>query len=245
MLSREFIRRTRTQLTRRSRQLRNLIRAEGLRGLGRRIVSALARRLDAQLLLPSVRPTDVLQADLRSPWTPPIQEVGGNGRLVINWVMAPPGPHSGGHTTTFRLIRHLQDQGHTSRVYFYDVYGGDLAYYSDLLRREYANVEVASVFDGMQDADAVFATCWESAYPVFNARCAGKRFYLVQDFEPWFYPAGSSATLAENTYKMGFHAITAGRWLSSLLASRYGMGADHFDFGCDTEIYRLQRRQPA
>ncbi len=186
----------------------------------------------------------MLQADLRSPWTPPIQEVGGNGRLVINWVMAPPGPHSGGHTTTFRLIRHLQDQGHTSRVYFYDVYGGDLAYYSDLLRREYANVEVASVFDGMQDADAVFATCWESAYPVFNARCAGKRFYLVQDFEPWFYPAGSSATLAENTYKMGFHAITAGRWLSSLLASRYGMGADHFDFGCDTEIYRLQRRQP-
>ena len=38
------------------------------------------------------------------------------------------------------------------------------------------------------------------------------RFYLVQDFEPWFYPAGGSARY-DTTYRMGFHAITVGRSL--------------------------------
>ena len=41
---------------------------------------------------------------------------------------------------------------------------------------------------------------------MYNAPSAGKRFYLVQDFEPSFYAAGGAATLAENTYRMGFHA---------------------------------------
>ncbi len=48
------------------------------------------------------------------------------------------------------------------------------------------------------------------------------------------------ATLAENTYRMGFHGVTAGRWLSTFLPERFGMAADSFDFGCDTAIYELQ-----
>lgn len=228
------------QLARRTRQGSTLLRAEGPRAVAAKLMSGIALRLDTQAMLPSVRAVDVLDADLSNPWSPPMRTRRDGDPMLINWVMPPPGEHSGGHTTAFRLIRHLEAQGHTSRIYFYDVYGGDLRYYRDLLRRSYAEVEVASVFDGMPDADAVFATCWESAYAVFNARCAGKRFYLVQDFEPWFYPASATAALAENSYRMGFHAITAGRWLSSLLSSEYGMAADHFDFGCDTDVYTLQ-----
>ena len=67
----------------------------------------------------------------------------------------------------------------------------------------------------------------------------GVRFYLVQDFEPWFYPAGSEALLAEATYRFGFHGITAGRWLPRVLQDTYGMQADHFDFGCDLDRYFL------
>ena len=41
---------------------------------------------------------------------------------------------------------------------------------------------------------------------------------------------------------MGFHGITAGRWLASVLSERFDMTADSFDFGCDTDIYRLTSR---
>jgi hypothetical protein len=38
---------------------------------------------------------------------------------------------------------------------------------------------------------------------------------------------------------MGFHAITAGKWLSSKLRAEFGMQADSFDFGCDTAAYSM------
>src|SRR4029078_8610020 len=70
----------------------------------------------------------------------------------------------------------------------------------------------------------------------------GARFYLVQDFEPSFYPAGSEAMMAEATYRFGFHGVTAGCWLAQLLRRRYGMSADHFDFGHDA-VYEMDRSQ--
>jgi glycosyltransferase involved in cell wall biosynthesis len=97
--------------------------------------------------------------------------------------------------------------------------------------------EVVDFDDGLPDAHATFATFWATAYPVFNARNRGLPCYLVQDFEPWFYPVGSHSVLAENTYRMGFHAITAGRWLAQKLADEYGMTTASFNFGCDTTHY--------
>ena len=59
----------------------------------------------------------------------------------------------------------------------------------------------------------------------------------MQDFEPWFYPLGARNALAEHTYRMGFHAITAGRFLSAKLNAEYGMAADAFDFGSDSAYH--------
>ena len=232
-------RRAMEQILRRARQARAAVREGGVRGLTVRTLDGIARRIDNPRVLASVPDSDVLAADLSAPWAAPYRSVTADEPLTINWVTSPPRQHSGGHTTTFRLIRYLQSRGHDMRVYFFDVYGADLEYYRRLLIENYADLPVGNVFDGMSDAHGVVATCWESAYPAFNARSAGKRFYLVQDFEPWFYPAGAPAALAENTYRMGFHAITAGPWLSSLLRRNYGMDADHFEFGCDTDIYQL------
>jgi glycosyltransferase involved in cell wall biosynthesis len=98
--------------------------------------------------------------------------------------------------------------------------------------------EIGNVRHGMANAHGVVATDWPSAYAVYNARCTGKRFYFVQDFEPFFYPVGTNSVLAENTYRMGFHGITAGPWLAEKLSSDFGMATDHFPFGCDTSHYR-------
>jgi len=160
---------------------------------------------------------------------------------VLNWVMIPAGPGSGGHTTLFRMIRYLETLGYTNRVYFYNVYGGDHQYYESIVRSAYGfHGRVCRLGDGMEDAHGVVATSWATAYPVFNSRCTGKRFYLVQDYEPYFYPVGAVSLLAENTYRMGFHAIAAGAWLAQKLRLEFGMATDFFEFGCDTAVYHRE-----
>ena len=94
---------------------------------------------------------------------------------------------------------------------------------------------------GIEDAHGIFATSWQTAYPVLASPAKGVRFYCVADFEPSFYPAGSEALLAEATYRFGFHGVTHGGWLAQMLRREYGMQADHFDFGCDLETYALDR----
>lgn len=236
--------RTVTAVHRRRRQVKTLVRTVGVRGLTARALAGASRKLERPRLFLGVRDEDVLAADLTRPTTFTATSVPAGRPMTINWVMTAPSQGSGGHTTAFRLIRFLEARGHTCRVYFYDVFGGDFTHFRNIVHSEYADpsTEVGNVLDGMKDADAVFATSWETAYPVFIASSSGKRFYLVQDFEPSFYPAGATAVLAENTYRMGFHGVTAGRWLSELLPERYGMPADGFDFGCDTDRYQLEGR---
>jgi len=231
------------QLGRRYRQFRELWTSEGPRGIVDRMRTAAAERLAPKKAIMPVRSADVQAADLSQPFLAVVPKVSPGQPLVVNWVVIPPGPRSGGYTTLFRIINYLQRQGFANRVYFYNVYRGDHRYYEGIVRRFYGfDGVVASLQDGMEDAHAVVASSWPTAYPVFNSRCAGKRFYFVQDFEPYFYPIGVSNLLAENTYRMGFHAITAGRWLAQKLSAEFGMSTDSFEFGCDTSRYhRLQQ----
>jgi O-antigen biosynthesis protein len=99
--------------------------------------------------------------------------------------------------------------------------------------------EIRDAAEGIADSHAIFATSWETAYPVLTSPAKGARMYLVQDYEPLFYAAGSNALLAQATYRFGFHGLTAGRWLAGMLEREYGMSTDWFDFGCDLERYRL------
>ena len=88
------------------------------------------------------------------------------------------------------------------------------------------------------DVDAIFATGWETAYPAYLDRSNARRFYFVQDFEPSFYPVGSENQLAENTYRFGFEAFTAGKWLATKLHDEYGMTTHPFDFAAEMTLYK-------
>jgi len=187
-----------------------------------------------------VNRADVLAADLSHPFRPMIPDIAPEQPLLLNWVTTPPSPGSGGHTTLFRIIRHLETNGYRIRVYFYDVYRGDHQYYKSVVREYYGFAgPVASVNNGMADAHAVVATGWPTAYPVFNSRCAGKRFYFVQDFEPHFYPVGSLSSLAESTYRMGFVGITVGQCFAQKLRTEYGMEVEPIEYGCDLSRYHI------
>jgi O-antigen biosynthesis protein len=229
----------RAEVSRRYRQARRLWAEQGSQGVRDWARRAVADRLAPTTMPLDVRPADVLAADIRVPrsWSPlPFDR---EGPLVVNWVCPPPSAGSGGHTTMFRLVEHFERSGNVCRVYLYDIYGGDAAYYSSRVRKVFPGFagEISDVVKGMADAHAVVATAWPTAYPVYADRCRGKRFYLVQDFEPWFYPLSARSVLADNTYRMGFHAITAGRFLAAKLSAEYGMATDAFDFGCDSAYH--------
>jgi hypothetical protein len=227
------------EVGRRYRQARRLWADQGSLGVQDWVRRAVALRLAPTARPLGVRPADVLAADIRVPrsWSP--LPFDGREPLVVNWVIVPPSAGSGGHTTMFRLIEHLERSGNLCRVYLYDVYGGDAAYYSSRVRKLFPGFagEINDVDRGMADAHAVVATEWSTAYPAYSDHCRAKRFYLVQDFEPWFYPLGTSSVLADDTYRMGFHAITAGCFLAAKLSAEYGMAADAFDFGCDSAYH--------
>lgn len=234
-----MLKRVQAEASRRFRQVRRLWAEQGSTGVRDWARRAVAMRLAPPAMPLDVRPADVLAADLRVPrsWSP--LPFDGKEPLVVNWVMSPPSAGSGGHTTAFRIIEHLERSGNICRVYLYDNHRGDAAYYASRTREVFPGFrgEINDVADGMADAHAVVATSWPTAYPVYSDDCRGMRFYLVQDFEPWFYPMGARSVLAEHTYRMGFHAITAGRFLAAKLSAEYGMAADAFDFGSDSAYH--------
>lgn len=229
------------QIARRVRQVRTVWRSEGPAWLGDRARTMIAERLKPKQSVRPVRTADVLAADLTDMTEVPALAYDASARPVLNWIMLPPSAGSGGHTTIFRIIRYLEANGYANRVYFYDPYLGDHSYYASIVRQYFGfDGPVADLAEGMVDAHAVIATSWPTAYPAYNARSLGKKFYFVQDFEPDFHAMSTDNILAENTYRMRMHAITAGCWLAEKLSRDYGMAADHFDFGCDTSQYRRE-----
>lgn len=227
------------QIARWTRQIAAVARSDGPRGLERAARRGLSAWIGPQAERWPVKPEDIAAADLKKPRMPATLPIEAGDPMVLNWVMLPPSAGSGGHTTIFRMIRHLEGQGHQNRVYFYDPYGGDHRHYARIVRSYFRFDGPVLPLDGiMEAAHGNIATSWPTAYAVYNRGGPGKCFYFVQDFEPDFHPAGAFAALAENTYRMGFHGITAGRWLSERLEADYGMAAGYFNFGSDTTDYR-------
>jgi len=188
---------------------------------------------------------DALRADWSgNPYVPPKAKK--TAPYSINWVMSPP-DRGGGHQNIFRFIKYLEDQGHTCRIYLYSVH--DLPTIGEVkqrLAKSYPDTraEIRWLDNRMEPADAIFATGWETAYPVFNDKSNAHKFYFVQDFEPYFYPVSSEYVLAENTYRFNFFGITAGGWLAHKLNRDYGMPTANYDFGADKQLYRYTNDKP-
>lgn len=69
-----------------------------------------------------------------------------------------------------------------------------------------ADLDASQVPDG----DAVFATSWPTVEHVAGyPACKGKKFYLVQDFDPWLGPRER----LQATWRLPFQKVTVSRWL--------------------------------
>jgi len=62
-------------------------------------------------------------------------------------------------------------------------------------------------YDELPMTDIAISTMWISAYAMARFNDTAAKFYMVQDFEPAFYSAGTLSALAEATYRLGFAGI--------------------------------------
>lgn len=239
------------------RTLKSVAKDKGILGLGIVSLEYLQKRSrrkpgsKSKISIDSGAPyNDIVAFDLEKPanakWTPPKIK---KGSLTINWLMPPPGKGSGGHMTLFRFIKYFEEAGHTCRLYFHmPGPGSTVERVRDAMGDSFPNVKAEMQWlqegEEMEDADIIFATSWQTAYTVYSSKVKAKKFYFVQDFEPYFYPIGGFSKLAENTYRMGLRGITAGGWLEKRLHDEYGMITTKFDFGSDSGTYKLTNKGP-
>jgi glycosyltransferase involved in cell wall biosynthesis len=175
------------------------------------------------------------------PTSPPCKRGGIGGGLTVNWALLEPIIGSGGYTSVFRMIRHLVQSGHEVRAYVEpdNLLVGKSEEEIERFISQHFFETGAHIVKGHEFArsDAIVATAWPTAKAVSDDRGSRRKFYYVQDFEPYFYPMGEEYAQAESTYKLGLSHITLGKWLTDLLRERYGADADYIGFGLDREIY--------
>ena len=166
--------------------------------------------------------------------------------LTLNWLVPEPFPGAGGDTGLFRVIRYLAEFGHDCHVYVV-AYGLMNDFSTEQVRayvQEHFGTSGATYhrWQGtVREADATFATFWPTAENVLALKNGGRPYYLVQDYEPSFYPDDPPHyRRAEATYRAGLRCITLGPWLATVLREKCEARADSFDFAVDADVYHPQ-----
>ena len=220
-------------------RLRSILTEQGVGAALQEVIRTVLRRQPE-------RPAERYQFVLKNPVGRALADASQAPARTINWVLVGFDAGSGGHTTIFRMVYRLQQAGFVNRLVIVDGrYFRSAASFRELLHRSYAPID-AEIFLDVREAPPAWctvATAWNTAYAVRDFLPTWRRAYIVQDYEPWFSAVGTEAALAEATYRMGFHGITAGSWLAELLKTQFGMPTTPFGFGVDHDLY-FPRQSP-
>ncbi|WP_419926515.1 glycosyltransferase [Candidatus Poriferisocius sp.] len=173
---------------------------------------------------------------------------------TVNWFVPEfQNPFYGGIHTVFRLADHLA--AHHGVENRFMVMAGpvdhDERWYRSGISAAFASLADSPIayhdsfaFDPgeVPPADAAIATMWTTAY--FAARTPGqvRRFYLIQDFEPMFYPAGTLYALAEHSYRLGLYGLCNTGHLADMYQDGYDGVARHFWPAVDGSVFHARGR---
>jgi hypothetical protein len=128
----------------------------------------------------------------------------------------------GGYIAKLNLARRLAERGLTARIVTVDPVG---PLPRDWKRRVESYAGLAGVFDAVEVAfgrespglevsrdDAFVASTWWTAH--IAHRAAKNRFlYLIQEYEPFTFPMGSYAALADESYRLPHYALFSSQLL--------------------------------
>jgi len=173
------------------------------------------------------------------PDNPPRLRKVASQKLTINWILAGITSAHGGLFNIFRTIQQLEAWGHTNRIYVLGSLQMRSAEMREQVRKHYfpIHAEIAALSEGIKDCDALLATSWPTAYAARGIGNTVAKFYFIQDIEYMFYAPGSLHEFAKQTYRFGFHGITAGSWISAVLKRNFGMDCTSFGFSFDRGAY--------
>ena len=97
-------------------------------------------------------------------------------------------------------------------------------------------------------ADYGIATLWTTAYILASTDRCHCKYYMIQDYEPLFYQAGSTFAQAELSYRFGFYGIANTKSLARIYEQDYGGKAICLTPAVDTSIFypttMLKKRIP-
>lgn len=172
-------------------------------------------------------------------------------RTVAWWMPDLESPFYGGINTALRLADQLRrDHGVENRF----VIAADP-------NEGFVRSAIAAAFPALADApitfiddpadvdrapvvDVAVATLWETAYLLAHAPGARRKAYLVQDYEPAFYPAGTRSALAEESYRLGLYGIANTDHVLDLVRDRFAMTATGFTPAVDPSVFHAIGRRP-
>ena len=156
----------------RAQQTRRLLQREGYAGVANRLRERVSSWLSppGSAPLPVSREDFVRAAELATSdrELPPPLPLAADGRLEVAWVCVPQAAGAGGFTTLFRLASSLEQAGHRCIIYLHDRHGWSLEQHQKNMRAWWPSLqaEIRDASEGIEDAHAIFASSWETAYPV-------------------------------------------------------------------------------
>lgn len=172
---------------------------------------------------------------------------------TINWFIPDIDmPFFGGLNTAFRIADKLKrDHGVENR--FIVLGERHEAFISTALTAAFPGLADAAVYfyDGsmaaladVPEADAAVATLWLTASHVAKFEGAARKFYLMQDYEPAFYPASTMFAMAEESYRLGLYGICNTDSMHRIYTEEYKGKATYFTPAVDQSIYNaIDRRE--
>ena len=177
------------------------------------------------------------------------------GRASCNWYLQEVGAVTvGGLMTAFRIADHLKTGKGVhqrflicGRAELAAIAAKVLAAFPGLRGSEFIALDTPEALAAIPAADIGVATLWTTAYVLARVTNCARKMYLIQDFEPLFYPAGSTSAQAELTYRFGFEAICNTEPLSALYRERYAGEAVAFTPQLDRQVFHAgptERRWP-
>jgi GT2 family glycosyltransferase len=153
---------------------------------------------------------------------------------TVNWFLPElDSPFYGGVATALRIADHLATH-HGVQNQFVVAAAPNEPYFRSALGAVFPSIanspiSFCSATEGsglelVPYADVSIATLWTTAYTVAHFRRTKRKFYLIQDFEPGFYPAGTAYALAEETYRLGLYGICNTHRLMAIYRKYGGRG---------------------
>lgn len=163
--------------------------------------------------------------------------------LNIHFVIPDFTAGGGGHMTIFRLVLFLEKAGHSCTVWIKDYnylnhpegpHASAVKYYQPVT----AKILPLSAHFAFTAGDALIATSWDTVEITLAQKSFHDHFYLVQDFEPYFYPRGSRFLESRHTYTQPIKTICASSWLHSKMTHEFGRKSIAFDLSYNPSVYR-------